>query len=302
VTNGADAGTYDVRVIDGCGSVYSLGAILDFAGAVVTTHPVNQNVPKGGTANFSITATGAGTLSYLWRKDGVPLFPAETNSTLVVSPVGRPDVGFYDCIVSDICGPTTSNSAVLSIPAESKNFGQDSLELAIFKQPESAIVCEGTNHTLSVTAHGENLSYLWRKGGVAIVPAETNSTLVLTNIDPSHNGSYDVIVTDNSGFLVSDSVVIDVDDLATITQHPQNVGAQNGDDVTFTVVATGDGDLTYQWQKGGLIGALNDMPGETGDTLELQNINNQDAGRYRCKVTNHCGTVFSNTAKLTLVQ
>lgn len=46
--------------------------------------PVNLSVCQGPTATFSVTPSGSGPFTYVWRKNGVVL-PGQTNSTLVIS-------------------------------------------------------------------------------------------------------------------------------------------------------------------------------------------------------------------------
>lgn len=300
-TTAFDGGVYDCVVEDGCGNTTSLGALLDFSGATVTTQPVDQHVPHGGTASFFVTATGTGTLTYLWRRNGVVMSPAETNATLVITNVKRDDIATYDCIVSDVCGPTLSDSAFLSIPPKVKGWLQESTELQILVHPESATICEANTQVLKVVASGENLTYVWRKDGFAIVPPETNSTLTLSPITAADAGSYDCIVSDTSSSLTSDPAVMTVWDVPNITQNPTNVNAQIGDSASFTCAATGDGVLYFQWKKGGLQGPLFNIPGSVEDTHTIPSVNNSHAGRYQCAVTNFCGTSLTSIAKLTIV-
>jgi hypothetical protein len=300
-TVASDGGVYDVKVIDGCGSKMSASALLDFTGAVVTTHPTNQNVSAGDAAGFFVTGTGTGTLTYQWRKDGVPLFPPQTDDLLLIFPVQVSDVGFYDCIITDQCGPGQSNTALLSCKEKGKGFGNEVPNLQILKQPESSIICDGGSHTLSVVAVGESLSYVWRKGGSPIAPPETNSTLVLNPIVIGDGASYDVIVSDVSGSILSDPAVLDHDFPPAITLQPVNQSAHVGDTVTYTVAASGEPVLHYQWRKGGLQGPLFDIPGADDTSFTILSVVPASAGRYQCRVTNHCGSVLSNTAKLTLI-
>jgi hypothetical protein len=300
-TVASDGGVYDVVVIDGCGSTVSLGATLGFTGAVITTQPADQNVSPGDAAAFFVTATGTGPITYLWRFNGVPIFPAETSNLLIINDAQVSDVGLYDCVATDVCGPGISATALLSCESMGKGWKNQARNLAIVQHPESSIICENGSHVLSVTAYGEGLSYVWRKDGIAIVPAETNSTLVLNPIVPGDQGTYDVIVSDITGSLLSSPAVLDVDAGPTITSHPANVSTPVGGSASFSVSASGDPTLLYQWRKGGLIGPLFDIPGSTETTHDIPVVNNTHAGRYQARVTNHCGSVLSNTAKLTLI-
>ncbi|NOT30822.1 MAG: immunoglobulin domain-containing protein [Planctomycetes bacterium] len=300
-TVAGDGGTYDVLVTDGCGTALSAPALLDFTGAVVGTHPAPQNVSAGDAAAFFITATGTGPITYSWRKNGVPLVPAQTSNLLLIYPVHVSDVGTYDCVATDLCGPGISNTAVLSCePKNGGNFDTYTLELQIYQQPLAGIACQTGSHTLSVGAYGEGLSYVWRKGGSPIVPPETNSTLVLNPIVPGDEDFYDVIVMDVSGSILSDSVFIEVSEAPSFTLNPVNASAPIGGSASFTVVAIGDPFITYQWLKGGLQGPLFAIPGSVDATHNIPVVGNSHAGRYQCRASNDCGPTLSTIAKLTI--
>ena len=74
-----------------------------------------------------------------------------------------------------------------------------------------------------------------------------------------------------------------------------------GQSVTFTVTASGNPPLQYQWQANGL--ALSDGPNISGSTtnqLTLSTITLADAGNYRVIITNDYGSVTSRVATLAL--
>ncbi|MBN1491262.1 MAG: family 10 glycosylhydrolase, partial [Phycisphaerae bacterium] len=87
----------------------------------------------------------------------------------------------------------------------------------------------------------------------------------------------------------------------SITAQPvaQNVCA--GTNASFTVAATGDAPLSYQWQKNQV--DLSDgghYSGVTTTTLAITGADAGDVASYRCVVTNACGSATSNEAALTL--
>jgi hypothetical protein len=84
-----------------------------------------------------------------------------------------------------------------------------------------------------------------------------------------------------------------------ITQQPQSCTNALGSTVTFTVLATGTGPLTYQWQK--LSGAWSNLADSTATNLVLTNLQSSHAGDYRAVVTNLGGAVTSRIARLTVV-
>lgn len=299
-TVSGDFGIYDCVVTEPCGSTTSAGAALTFNGAVVTVQPQDQQGKKGGTATFTVAGTGTGTITYEWRHDGVSIVPPETGTSLVISPITSADFGTYDCLVSDDCGPTTSDSAQLSPKKLDGHLKPGSLDLAIFKQPESAVGCEGASLTLEITAFGHT-GLVWRKDGFPIVPAETNDTLVLNPVDALSAGSYDVVVSGPGGPIVSDAAVVTVNVAPTVTLNPTNQSKPIGGTATFTCAGTGDGTLTYQWQKAPLMGgAFVDIAGADEDTLVISPVVPASAARYRCVISNHCGSTATANAKLNI--
>jgi len=71
---------------------------------------------------------------------------------------------------------------------------------------------------------------------------------------------------------------------------------------SFSVTAVGEGALTYQWQKGttDLVGGLHYV-GVTTATLTVLNATDEEAGEYRCVVSNAYGSAASDTATLTVL-
>jgi hypothetical protein len=82
----------------------------------LTAPPSAQNAVAGGTATFSVGATGVGPLTYQWRKDGVPIAGA-TGSTLTLSAITAASAGSYDVIVRDSASTLTSSAAKLTVTA-----------------------------------------------------------------------------------------------------------------------------------------------------------------------------------------
>jgi hypothetical protein len=81
----------------------------------------------------------------------------------------------------------------------------------------------------------------------------------------------------------------------TITTQPVSQAGATGGSVTFSVVATGDAPLSYQWRKDGTA-----ISGSTNSTLTLTNLAVANAGSYTVVVSNAAGSVTSNAATLTV--
>lgn len=77
---------------------------------VITSQPTNQTVLINGTANFSVSATGA--TSYQWRFNGVDI-PNATNATLQVANVQANLTGYYMVVAKNGTGYVPSRLAYL---------------------------------------------------------------------------------------------------------------------------------------------------------------------------------------------
>ncbi len=83
----------------------------------------------------------------------------------------------------------------------------------------------------------------------------------------------------------------------TITQQPANQTTTAGLTATFTVNATSPTAISYQWQRNGV-----DIPGATNSSYTTPATLLSDNGAlFRCAVSNNGGSVFSNTATLTVL-
>ncbi len=81
-----------------------------------------------------------------------------------------------------------------------------------------------------------------------------------------------------------------------ITTHPANRTVAVGQSAMFSVVASGTGPFTYQWQRNNA-----NINGATGVSYTLNNAQLSDTGaRFRVNVANSVGNLYSNEATLTV--
>ena len=82
----------------------------------------------------------------------------------------------------------------------------------------------------------------------------------------------------------------------TIGTHPASKSVSVGQPATFTVSASGTPPLSYLWQRNGV-----DIPGSTSSSYTVSSAQLSDNGaRFRARVSNASGSVFSNEATLTV--
>ncbi len=105
------------------GGLFGLSEIR-FVGApltpAITQQPHWQTLPAGSTASFTVSATGPGTLGYVWQKNGTPLpnggnVAGATSTNLALSNISDTDAGGYSVVVTNVYGAVTSSVAQLLI-------------------------------------------------------------------------------------------------------------------------------------------------------------------------------------------
>jgi hypothetical protein len=171
----------------------------------------------------------------------------------------------------------------------------------ITSQPAGQNVNAGQSATFSVAATGSSpLGYQWYFGGTPIDNA-TSDTLKLNSVFVSGAGNYYVVITNGYGSVTSSVASLIVNDVITITSQPADQTANEGQSATFSIVATGNPPLSYQWNS---VNSLNDGPiaNATNATLTLTNLHLNQAGNYYVIIKSPAGYVIgSRFATLTVM-
>ena len=81
----------------------------------ITQHPADRTVSAGQPASFSVSATGAGPLSYQWYRDGAPIGGATSATYTLPSASGADSGARFHAVVTNQFGSATSNAAVLTV-------------------------------------------------------------------------------------------------------------------------------------------------------------------------------------------
>ena len=122
----------------------------------------------------------------------------------------------------------------------------------ITTQPvQSVTAAAGTGVTLTVAASGGNLVYQWLKDDLEL-PQATSSTLTLDPLKLTDAGSYRVRVQNSGGVVLSDPAVLTVTPATTppppaFTVVPVGATVHEGEPVTLSAAATGEGPLIFAW-------------------------------------------------------
>ncbi|PAW84588.1 MAG: hypothetical protein B9S33_11330 [Pedosphaera sp. Tous-C6FEB] len=109
------AGNYTVVVTNASGSVTSSVATVTVINPpLLSAQPASLTVAVGGSATFSVTATGGSPLAYQWSRNGAAVADA-TNSSLAFTNVQVASAGDYQVVVTNAYGAVTSSVARLTV-------------------------------------------------------------------------------------------------------------------------------------------------------------------------------------------
>ena len=186
-------------------SIWSLRNVL------ILQQPTSANYAPGSTAMFSVVATGTN-LSYVWRHNSIELsdggrISGSKNPALVISGVQSADQGQYDCLVISPSGIIESQAAELSC-----------VPVIVQQPPARAGLKSGVQLTFAVPSPAP-YSYRWRQNSQnlfnipGLITGATSRTLTLLTPDPSLNGTYDCVITDVCGTVVTTTTRVCLADL-----------------------------------------------------------------------------------------
>ncbi|HVU35449.1 MAG TPA: MBG domain-containing protein [Opitutaceae bacterium] len=176
--NGAVSGSASAIATAGANTAFRGVALAPGSAPVITAQPVSQSATYGGSVSFTVTATASGTLSYQWRKGGVPLVDGGTVSgastaTLTVSGISATDAGDYDVIVTNPIDSVTSTVATLDYQKAPATIALGALTATY----------DGAPHSATTTTTPAGLNVVVTYDGGSSVPVNTGSYAVAATID-----------------------------------------------------------------------------------------------------------------------
>ena len=309
--NTLSPGTYTVTIQGTAASAPNQVTTVSFtitagAGPVISTQPVSQTVCEGQNVTFSVVATG----NYQWQvsTNGGGSWAAlagQTSASYTITGVTTAlNNNQYRCVVSTLCGSTTSNAAVLTVSSLATITGQ----------PADLNLCVGSPATFCVTATGTGLTYQWESstsgcaGTWTDISGATSSCYTIASVTAGmNNTAYRCKVTSSCGptTINTSCALLTVVTSVNVTTQPVNQVICDGAATSFTVAGSGSG-ILYQWQvntgsgfanisNGGVYG------GAATATLTLTGANTIYNGyQYRCLLSNSTCTTPGTSAAATL--
>jgi hypothetical protein len=156
---------------------------------------------------------------------------------------------------------------------------------------------------LSVLAAGTGpLRYQWKLDEVELLSA-TNSSLTISEVQPSNAGAYTVEVSNSAGAVTSAPAVVAVDvsppvPPAIVQGPPRQMTIPEGAQGALSVVAAGTEPLTYQWRT-----ESGDIPGATNSTFIIANtFYGAGAGFYSVVISNEAGSAVTQPTQVQILR
>ncbi len=246
--------------------------------------------PYGGTRRINSVLRADGTRvapENIWQTDRV--FQAAGNTVL---PIHR--LHLFDRSTTSMYSVEFGPAGAVPAPV-------------IVSQPVSRSVCIGQTTEFRVEASGQgSLVFQWQRNGVAI-PGAQSDRLVLSSPGLNDVASYVCMVSNAGGSVSSQPASLSVSAGPTLGEQPRAVSVCSGSDAAFsTGVASGSAPFSYQWYRVDAQGThpVTNIParvsGAQTPMLVLSNTGDEDAGAYRCQVSDACGSTMSGDAPLIL--
>lgn len=222
-TNDSDSGNFYSETYSGFGNTLQAvdsGIFVVALPPLINIAPQNVGVTNGGTASFTVVASGTPPLTYQWQKVGVLNLADGTNAwgsvisgsvttNLTITGITNNDLGNYFVIINNSYGSVTSAVANLTYAVPPQITSQTpSLNLAT---GGTALFTVATTGTLP-------LSFQWQfsKTGTtytsltdkinswgSTISGSLTANLGISNIATNDNGYFQVIVTNNFGSVTS---------------------------------------------------------------------------------------------------
>ena len=202
----------------------------------------------------------------------------------------------YRCLVSNAYGDIYSASVLLTVVTAKP---------VITTQPKSITVAVGKTASFTVTAKGDGIDYLWlyrkpgESGWIAVSAAAGKTANYTLTVAAKHNGyQYRCRVRNAKGIVYTNTVTLSVENYPAITTQPTDKTVNEGETVSFKVVASKATDYQWQYLKPGETKWKNVTNNGTSATYKLTTQARHNGYEYRCQVSNSKGSVYSDNVKL----
>jgi 6-phosphogluconolactonase (cycloisomerase 2 family) len=195
---------------------------------VITAQPIGATIFYADPLTLTTAATGNGTISYQWKKDGTAIAGA-TSQSYVIASAAFADEGAYTCEIANTKYgvSATATTQVANVVVQGAPI--------VTTQPANRSVLVGQSATFSLVAKGVTpFTYKWFKNGVEIPASNSDTYTTPATTLADHGAKFKCVVTNTFGSTTSDEVTLTVLDLlATFKASAQNLTVGEGVILTY---------------------------------------------------------------------
>ncbi len=289
------------KITDAYGNtVSSRIAEMEIVEVAITKQPKSVAAYAGDMATFTVEAIGVD-LEYQWyykNSNGSSWTKAaSTEDTYTTNMTTARNGRQVRCVIKDKYGHTATTDTVFMTLKET---------LAIVSVSGTDKAYEGKKISITVKATGDGLKYAWYfqdPGASGFTKSTTTSSTYTLTMNEARDGRLLYCrVTDTYGGYVDTSVfTLDTVYKPAITVQPTNKTAEAGETVTFSVEATGEGELKYQWYYRNAGKSTWTKAGSTEADYTTEMTEKRQGRQVYCVVTDEYGNkVSSKTATMML--
>lgn len=303
------AGTYYLKIrgtgrgdiagdgyVDGYPAYGSIGEyrIAGYIGAppsapTITSQPTSVNAYVGGPISLYVAADGSYPMSFQWQKDTVDIAGSNSNSLYI--PVAKlTDSGVYRVIISNSAGSVTSANATVTVSTPPP-------PTISYEPSDQTLVADNSIYLSAGVSSVVPASCQWYKDGVPIAGA-TSSSYSKYHATIADSGKYKAVFTNSGGTASTHEALVTVEGakIPVFTTQPIGAEVERGARYSFSVNATSNTPVTYQWYKG-----TTAIAGATSYYYIVDPVKDSDDGSYYATATTAGGTASSSSAKLTVI-
>ena len=113
----SNVGTYTLTVTNNGGSTTTSGITI-YVNPYITTNPSNDTVIAGGNAVFTVAASGSGTLTYQWYRNGSPIGASDPSFADIGVTSAYNGYTYYCVVSSNLPGTTQATSTTATLTVE----------------------------------------------------------------------------------------------------------------------------------------------------------------------------------------
>jgi len=171
-----------------------------YAATEITKAPVGKKVCEGTKETLTVTATGGGTMTYQWKKDGQDIAGA-TSSSYEIASMNAASAGNYTVVATGACGSVSASANIVY-----------STKPTVTLPTPAETIKSGAKLSLSVNANEDGAtSYKWFLNGTALTdPNATNREYIKFNVTNADAGKYHCEVTNDCGTTKSGEIDVKV--------------------------------------------------------------------------------------------